>query len=223
MEAPAEPDAAAGVEGDGVVFVLESTPLEAAKVGKAYAILNGDDHKGFLQRHKKDPAEYRPDILHQTLLAILDSPLNKAGRIKAVYVHTQKNVLFEVNVHTKLPRTFKRFCGLMVQLLQKLSIRATNGPDKLLKVIKGPVTKHLPVGAQRIGMSYSSPQVRDMHDLVRDLPAGTPAVFIVGAMAHGKADASYTDSWTSISQFPLSAACCVGRICNAFEQKWKIV
>ena len=34
----------------------------------------------------------------------------------------------------RLPRTFKRFCGLFVQLLQKLSIRATNGPDKLLKV-----------------------------------------------------------------------------------------
>ena len=35
----------------------------------------------------------------------------------------------------------------MVQLLQKLSIRATNGPDKLLKVVKGPVTKYFPPGA----------------------------------------------------------------------------
>lgn len=34
----------------------------------------------------------------------------------------------------------------MVQLLQKLSIRATNGPDKLLKVVKGPVTKYFPPG-----------------------------------------------------------------------------
>lgn len=34
----------------------------------------------------------------------------------------------------RIPRTFPRFKGLMVQLLQKLSIRATNGPDKLLKV-----------------------------------------------------------------------------------------
>ncbi len=40
----------------------------------------------------------------------------------------------QVNPQVRLPRTFKRFCGLMVQLLQKLSIRATNGPDKLLKV-----------------------------------------------------------------------------------------
>lgn len=40
----------------------------------------------------------------------------------------------QVNPKVRIPRTFKRFCGLMVQLLQKLSIRATNGPDKLLKV-----------------------------------------------------------------------------------------
>ena len=73
----------------------------------------------------------------QALLAILDSPLNKAGRVKVrrtrrsattaaavahatcaramqgVFVHTQKNVLFKVLPSTRLPRTFKRFCGLM--------------------------------------------------------------------------------------------------------------
>ena len=54
--------------------------------------------------------------------------------MQALYVHTEKNVLIEVNPQVRLPRTFRRFCGLMVQLLQKLSIRATNGPDKLLKV-----------------------------------------------------------------------------------------
>ena len=47
---------------------------------------------------------------------------------------TNSKALIQVNPQVRLPRTFKRFCGLMVQLLQKLSIRATNGPDKLLKV-----------------------------------------------------------------------------------------
>lgn len=28
---------------------------------------------------------------------ILDSPLNKAGKLKALYVHTNKNVLIQVN------------------------------------------------------------------------------------------------------------------------------
>lgn len=53
--------------------------------------------------------------------------------VQGLFIHTHKNVLIQVNPQVRLPRTFKRFCGLMVQLLQKLSIRATNGPDKLLK------------------------------------------------------------------------------------------
>ena len=42
----------------------------------------------------------------------------------------------------------------LVQLLHKLSIRATNGPDKLMKVIKNPVTDHLPSGSHKIGKSF---------------------------------------------------------------------
>jgi rRNA small subunit pseudouridine methyltransferase Nep1 len=88
----------------------------------------------------------------QCLLTLLDSPLNKAGRLQ-VYIHTAKGVLIEVNPHVRIPRTFKRFSGLMgktsfkvvsalskfilaVQLLHRLSIRGVNGPEKLLKVIK---------------------------------------------------------------------------------------
>ena len=57
-------------------------------------------------------------------------------------------MLIEVSPQIRIPRTFKRFAGLMVQLLHKLSIRAANGPHKLLKVIKNPVTDHLPPNAR---------------------------------------------------------------------------
>jgi rRNA small subunit pseudouridine methyltransferase Nep1 len=58
---------------------------------------------------------------------------------------------------------------------------------------------------------------------VAALPEGAPVVFIVGAMAHGHVDVSYTDDFISVSEFPLSAACCIGRICNALEAKFDIV
>lgn len=38
-----------------------------------------------------------------------------------------------------------------VQLLHKLSIRATNGPNKLLQVIQNPITDHLPADARIYG------------------------------------------------------------------------
>jgi len=45
-------------------------------------------------------------------MTLLDSPLNKAGRLQ-VYVHTAKNVLIEFDPRVRIPRTYKRFAGLM--------------------------------------------------------------------------------------------------------------
>lgn len=110
--------------------------------------------------------------------------MNKAGLLQ-VYIHTAKNVLIEVNPHVRIPRTFKRFSGLMgksrlipqkkkqlprlrssnltchivgslVQLLHKLSIRSVNGSEKLLRVIKNPVTDYLPTKCLKLGTEPSS-------------------------------------------------------------------
>jgi hypothetical protein len=40
---------------------------------------------------------------------------------------------------------------IAAQLLQKLSITAVGKREKLLNVIKNPVTRYLPVGARKIG------------------------------------------------------------------------
>ncbi|KAK3248686.1 hypothetical protein CYMTET_41856 [Cymbomonas tetramitiformis] len=210
-------------DSSGIYFVLEKAHLELGKVGKTYQLLNSDDHANFIKRQKKDPAEYRPDILHQSLLAILDSPLNKSGRVKGIYVHTTKDVLISVNPTIRIPRTFRRFCGLIAQLLQKLSIRASNGPDKLMKVIKNPVTKYIPAGAKRVGLSFSAPEVKPLATFVQCIEPDSSTVFVVGAMAHGKVEVTYVDNMMSVSQYPLSAACCLGKICNALEAKYDII
>lgn len=158
----------------------------------------------------------------QALLTILDSPSNKAGKIKGILVRTAKNVLIQVNPNVRLPRTFRRFSGLMVQLLQKLSIRATNGPDKLLRVVKGPVGRYLPVGAHRIGFSRSAKEIIPIHKNPA-IDSDGPLVFVLGAFAHGHIDEGLVDEYISISQFPLSAAYAIGRITNALEVRWDIV
>lgn len=103
-----------------LIVVLEQASLETVKLGKGkeghYALLNCDDHHHILKKNNRELSESRPDITHQCLLALLDSPLNKAGKLQ-VYVHTTKNVLIEVNPQVRIPRTFKRFCGLMGNFL----------------------------------------------------------------------------------------------------------
>lgn len=51
---------------------------------------------------------------------LMDSPLNRAGLLQ-VYIRTEKNVLIEINPQTRIPRTFKRFAGLMGKALQLIS------------------------------------------------------------------------------------------------------
>ncbi|CAL4975263.1 unnamed protein product [Urochloa decumbens] len=219
---PVVPRPVDGKRRPGAIFVLERACLEVGKVGKTMHILNSDDHANYLRKQNRNPADYRPDIIHQALLAIFDSPLTKAGRLQAVYVRTEKGVLFEIKPYVRMPRTFKRFCGLMSQLLQKLSITAVGKREKLLNVVKNPVTRYLPVGARKVGLSFSAEKSVNLSDYVAKSCDDEPLVFVVGAMAHGKIDKEYTDDYIQICNYPLSAACCLNRICSALEQKWNI-
>uniref|UniRef100_A0A672PJ95 EMG1 N1-specific pseudouridine methyltransferase n=1 Tax=Sinocyclocheilus grahami TaxID=75366 RepID=A0A672PJ95_SINGR len=114
-----------------------------------------------------------------------------------------KNVLIEINPQTRIPRTFARFCGLMFQLLHKLSVRAADGPQRLLRLIKNPVLDHLPPGCPR----YST----------------SPATVVIGAFAHGTVNVGYTEKTVSISNYPLSAALTCAKMCSAFEEVWGVL
>lgn len=67
--------------------------------------------------------------------------------------------------------------------MHKFSVRASEGSMKLLKVIKNPVTSHLPVGSKKIATSFSAKRVVNPRDIV---PENEPIAIIVGAMAHGQ-------------------------------------
>ncbi|VDK37017.1 unnamed protein product [Gongylonema pulchrum] len=54
-----------------LIVILEKCSLENAKVGKDYVILSSDKHANFIRNQKKDPADFRPDILHQVYLLLL--------------------------------------------------------------------------------------------------------------------------------------------------------
>jgi rRNA small subunit pseudouridine methyltransferase Nep1 len=204
-----------------LIVVLEHACLETIKVGSSYELLNCDRHKQQIIKYKKDPSQCRPDILHQCLLMLFDSPLNRASLLQ-VYVHTQKNVLIEINPQTRIPRTFDRFCGLMVQLLHKLSIRGSDTSQKLLKVIKNPITDHLPVGCAKYYTSFHTDTVMHVNEFVQAQADDRPTVVAIGAMAKGSINPDYADKSLSISNYPLSAAITCSKFCSAFEDKWKI-
>jgi rRNA small subunit pseudouridine methyltransferase Nep1 len=220
------PQGIANLEGGHkVIVILDLANLETVKTKKGeFQLMNCDDHVQIIKKHNKDPAKYRPDIVHQEIMAVLDSPLNKAGKCRLL-VHTEKNVLIEINPKTRVPRTFKRFSGLMVQLLHLLKIRSADGKDTLLKVIKNPISRHIPAGARCYGFSQHgslhSPSV-----FVDTLPDDVPIVFVVGAMAAGsitREDHPYISEMISLSEYPLSGVTAANRLLGAVEARWGII
>ncbi|KAL2930090.1 Ribosomal RNA small subunit methyltransferase NEP1 [Bienertia sinuspersici] len=109
-------------------------------------------------------ASLHKSFVRKTLRAILDSPLNKAGMVGAVYVKTDSGVIINIKPHTRIPRTLKRFCGIMVELLEKSCVRAKDSGEVLIQVLKEPLALHLPENASIIGLSYSSEKLVDVED-----------------------------------------------------------
>lgn len=112
----------------------------------------------------------------------------------------------------------------MVQLLHRLSIRSTNSQEKLLKVIKNPITDHLPVNCRKVTLSYDAEVVR-VADYISDLGPKQSVCVFVGAMAKGNDDFAdhIKDDTISISSFSLSASVACGKFCNAAEDVWNVI
>jgi len=202
-----------------LVVVLDKASLQTVKHKGDYKLMECDRHKDLMQKNDIDPSTCRPDICHQSLMMLLDSPLNKAGLLQ-VYIRTSNNILIEVHPQTKIPRTFVRFAGLMVQLLHKYKVRAADGPVKLLKVIKNDLSLYLPTGCPKIGTSYHTDNVVDFRKMVpKD---DKPFVVVVGAMAHGSIYPEFVEKTVSISNYPLSAALVCAKICSATEEVWGV-
>jgi rRNA small subunit pseudouridine methyltransferase Nep1 len=216
-----------------VIVLLDQATLETVKNRRGvYELLNCDDHRDLCRKKlHKDPNDYRPDILHQELLALLDSPLNKAGLLK-VYISTTKKVLIEVNPSIRIPRTYKRFAGLMVQLLHKMKIKAANESTTLLKVIKNPFSQHLPAGTRCYGFEpegtlYSPVALaKAIVPMDQDDNSIPPTCLVIGAMSSGNVtinDHPYIEKMFSISNYPLSGAAAISRVIGGIEHHWGIV
>ena len=109
----------------------------------------------------------------------------------------------------------------MVQLLHKLYIRSDDGPQKLFRVIKNPVTDYLPPDCLKlsiphilekrdliVALSFDAPVTRLEPFLQSTLKPNQSVCVAVGAMAKGPDD--FADSWVdgkiAVSGYILSAS-----------------
>lgn len=125
-----------------VIIILEHCPLQTIQTDKGFELLS-DRHRSYHAKRKQDPADWRPDVVHQCLLHLQDSALNRAGMLE-VFIRTQKQVCIAVDPRLRVPRNMRLFEKMMVSLLFKLKVRASTGYLSLLRVVKNPITDHIP-------------------------------------------------------------------------------
>lgn len=91
-----------------------------------------------------------------------------------------------------------------------MRIKAADGKGTLLKVIKAPVTRHLPVNCRMFGTSVTGTSI-DVQDFVQALP-DEPVVFVFGGMAHGHLEPNYVSMQTLTFVDDLTCVCvsCLG-------------
>lgn len=212
-----------------LIVILERANLDVVKIEgqikkpTSFQLLNCDDHMFMIRKLKKDPAFCRPDIVYQCLQVLSQCPLNRAGLLQ-VYVRTQNNELFKVDPQFAVPPTFDEFSKVMVQLLHNLRpVRAKKCSRQLLKLLKNPVTLHLPVGCPKYGTSSKAKRIIRPSELVpTDSDPQKSVVVVIGAMAHESCEPDYVSETFSISRYPLSAALVCARVTTAFEESWGI-
>ena len=210
-----------------LIIILEGATLELGSLKKNPQILNCDEHYKIIKSMKKKLDDFRPDIIHQCLLNLFDSPLNKVGLLK-VYIRTSKNILIDINPKTRMPRTFKRFSGLFTQLLLKNEIRASDTNEILMKVINSDIESLLGKNTPKILLSEKG-RLIDIDSYCKNLDkAGNEQnniCFIIGTNPKGDIAPSikYNDDCIALSSFELDSNIVCAKICSSFEKVWDIL
>lgn len=93
---------------------------------------------------------------------------------------------------------------------------------KLLKVIKNPLTDHLPPGCLKIGTSYACKKLVRLNKFLPTVALDKPVCVVVGAIAHGQVEADYIDYDIAVSEYAMSAAGVCAKLTDACEEMWNI-
>ncbi len=134
----------------------------------------------------------RPDLIHFSLLLLLDSLPNKKSELQ-VFIHTRNNKVISVNTETRLPRAYNRFYGLMEKLFESGEIRTDDG-KVLLKLEKMTLRELIErINADKTILMHESGKRLGIEKLSEKFSGGNNLV-VIGGFPHG----TFSDSTFSL-------------------------
>ena len=185
-------------------------------------LLDSSLHHPALRRLKDSGRRGRPDIVHQCLLAALDSPLNREGLLRS-YVHTRNDRAITLDPSTRIPRAYHRFVGLLEQLF----LEGAAPPEKpLLRIENASLADLIARIKPTKTICFSEHgQKRSFKELFRGFSKADEVCVIVGAFPHGEflsEVSKLSDELVCIDPEPLHASTIVARAIYAYEDTFGI-
>lgn len=181
-------------------------------------LLDQNVHAPAIRQLPEGERRGRPDIVHYTLLVLLESPLNKAGNL-SVAIHARNGELIRIRSDTRLPRGEARFQGLISKVLRdgksqdKDPLLWSDGPltpaEVLAKAGKGLVVR-LDEGGAALAPAQLAARATDGE-----------LTLVLGAFPSGDFSADWKDAApeaASIFPHPLNAWAVAGEMVAAFRQ-----
>ncbi|MGN6346978.1 MAG: ribosome biogenesis protein [Candidatus Nitrosocosmicus sp.] len=165
----------------------------------------------------------RPDILHIILLTVLATPLFKDDQLK-VFVHTINNQIIKIADKVRIPKSYSRYEGLILDLIKNKKITTKEGTvllelkenltfsDLLKKIVKPDIT----IGLTINGVSNNFESVSDELLLFKN-----PCIVLGGfPKGHFSTDIeNCLEKKYSISSVGLESHVVISRLLYEYEKK----
>lgn len=187
-------------------------------------LLDRSFHHAAMQRLPRSKRSFspekmgRPDIIHASLLQVLETPLNWETKLR-VFVHTQDDLSISINPGIRLPKNYTRFVGLIEQLFMEGQVPKTGEP--LLKVeripLGGLVRKLKPTKVAAFSILGKPALLRDVADSACKLKE---PVVLIGGFPHGhftEPTRGLADELVNVDRESLDACVVAGRFVYDFE------
>lgn len=196
----------------------------AERFNKGTNILLDDSyHHSAMRNLKHWEKRGRPDIVHLSLLEALGSPLCKEERLR-LYVHTYDNNLLTIDPHTRLPRNYNRFKGLVEQLLgetgKKSELIAVQKNVSIKDVIQGLGCGESVIGFSRMG------ERKKLRELFSGINLEEDIAVIIGGFPRGGFSEAVSEvivHWISLHEMRLDAWVVTSRVLTQLEMHYNIL
>jgi rRNA small subunit pseudouridine methyltransferase Nep1 len=210
-----------------------SVTNHASKLGKkpSDTLLDRSFHHAAMQSSKLEFAwkRGRPDLVHFALIEALSTPLF-LNHLLQVYVSTQCNQVISIGKNLRIPKTYSRFEGLIIDLFKNNHIKEEKSEITLLKLqrnvsldslINDIIKPSKVIGLSRIGIPSSPKEIVSMH-INKD---SYQCAFVVGGFPRGHFTENTTrlcDRIYSIGNYSLESHVVIARILYECEKALEI-